>query len=138
MTRRELTAAIARAYRSGATVPRLSARFHVRPRFVREALRERGVPLRVTGECEHPSRRVGVPCPACRVARDNALRAARESARNASSRGAAQRAERLAATPVTCCYCSRETVRAQARGIGRGWMCREGYGCAAPRATVAA
>lgn len=138
MTRRELTAAIARAYRSGATVPRLSVRFRVRPRFVREALRERGVPLRVTGECEHPSRRVGVPCPACRVARDNALRAARESARKASPRGAAQRAEALAATPVTCCYCSRETVRAQARGIGRGWMCREGYGCAAPREKVAA
>ena len=138
MTRRELTAASARAYRSGATVPRLSVRFHVRPRFVREALRERGVPLRVTGECEHPSRRVGVPCPACRVARDNALRAAQESARKASPRGAVQRAERLAATPVTCCYCSRETVRAQARGIGRGWMCREGYGCAAPREKVAA
>ena len=138
MTRRELTAAIARAYRSGATVPRISVRFHVRPRFVREALRERGVPLRVTGECEHPSRRVGVPCPACRVARDNALRAAKESARNASPRGAAQRAEALAATPVVCCYCSRETVRAQARGIGRGWMCREGYGCAAPREKVAA
>jgi hypothetical protein len=138
VTRRELTAAIARAYRSGATVPRISVRFHVRPRFVREALRERGVPLRVTGECEHPSRRVGVPCPACRVARDNALRAAKESARSASPRGAAQRAEALAATPVVCCWCSRGMTRGEARGIGRGWQCREGEGCAVARTARAA
>ena len=138
MTRRERVSAICRAYRSGASVAACSARFAVDGAYVLAALRARAVPLRVTGPCDHERLHASRPCTACIVARDNALRAAQEAARKASPRGAAQRAERLAAAPVTCCYCSRETVRAQARGIGRGWMCREGYGCAAPRATVAA
>lgn len=136
MTRRALVSAICRAYRSGATVPRLSERFGVDEPYVYAALRARNVALRDTSPCEHPRLHAAGPCVACRVARDNALRAAQAAALAGTwrARKARERQEaRLAGKPVTCGWCARVMLRAEAARDGGGWQCREGEGCAAPR-----